>query len=145
MKNILYFIIFLTFIAGIASCSKQDCNGDLDGMWQLIEWKDSEGSVIATKADKIFYSFQLQMMRFDRKTTPGLYCLSSFEYQGDRIRIFRPITVDSENLGHDRVHEMSYLSPVGVPSDGVMHIDRLSSTELVLSSTDTGVLQFRKY
>lgn len=145
MKNILYYIIFLTFTAGIFSCSKQDCNGDLDGMWQLTEWKDSQGSVVATKENMIFYSFQLQMMRFDRKTTPYLYCLSSFEYQGDRIRIFRPITIDSDNPGHDLVHEMSYLFPVGVPLDGVMHIERLTSRELILTCPSTGVMKFRKY
>ncbi len=145
MKRILYFIAILPFIMGISSCEKKDCNGDLDGMWQLVEWTDPEGTVVATKDDMMFYSFQLQMMRFDRTAAPTFFCMSSFENQGDRIRVYRPITIDPENSGHDKIYEMSYLAPVGVPEDGVMHIDRLTPDELILSCPSTGVLKFRKY
>ena len=135
----------LPLVIAISSCEKKDCNGDLDGMWQLTEWTDAQGTVVATKEDMIFYGFQLQMMRFDRKTPPYLNCMSSFENMGDRIRIYRPVTIDSDNPGHDKVHEMSFLSPAGVPVDGMMDIDRLTSGELILSCPSTGVMKFRKY
>ena len=51
----------------MTGCDKWDCNGDLDGMWQLTEWRDKNNVVKATKQDMIFYSFQLQMASFRKK------------------------------------------------------------------------------
>ena len=39
----------------MASCDKWDCNGDLDGMWQLMEWRDKDDVVKAIKQDMIFF------------------------------------------------------------------------------------------
>lgn len=143
MKRILYFIAILPFIMGISSCEKKDCNGDLDGMWQLLEWKDPEGVVVATKEDMIFYSVQLQMMNFKKLTPVELNYNSSFRRTDDGIQVYDPIKYIGG--GHDQIMEMSVLEPVGVPADGIMRMEGLSSQELVLNSPTRGTLKFRKY
>lgn len=143
MKQILYFIVLLLFTSGIASCNKRDCNGDLDGMWQLVEWKDPEGTVVATKEDMIFYSVQLQMMNFKKLTPAELNYNSSFRKTDDGIQVYDPIRYIGG--GHDQIMDMSVLNPVGVPADGIMKIEGLTSQDLILSSQAKGVLKFRKY
>lgn len=143
MKKILYFIILLAFVAGITGCNKQDCNGDLDGMWQLVEWKDPEGTIVATGEDMIFYSVQLQMMNFKKLTPVGLNYNASFKRTDAGIQVYDPVKYIGG--GHDQIMDMSVLASVGVPSDGIMKIEGLSSQELVLSSQAKGTLRFRKY
>ncbi len=143
MKQILYFIVLLLFTSGIASCNKRDCNGDLDGMWQLVEWKDPDGAVVATKEDMIFYSVQLQMMNFKKLTPAELNYNSSFRKTDDGIQVYDPIRYIGG--GHDQIMDMSVLNPVGVPADGIMKIEGLTSQDLILSSQAKGVLKFRKY
>ena len=143
MKKILYFIVLLLFTSVIASCNKRDCNGDLDGMWQLVEWKDPEGVVVATKEDMIFYSVQLQMMNFKKLTPPEFNYNSSFRKLDDGIQVYDPIQYIGG--GHDQIMDMSVLGPVGVPADGIIKIEGLTSQDLVLSSPSKGILKFRKY
>ena len=143
MKRILYFVAILAVDCGLAGCEKKDCNGDLDGMWQLTEWKNSQGTVMATRESMIFYSFQLQMMNFKKLTEPSLNINSSFRYAADGIQVYDPVIYIGG--GHDQIQEMSVLGPLGVPADGLMKIESLSPGELVLSSATQGVLKFRKY
>jgi hypothetical protein len=112
-------------------------------MWQLVEWKDPEGTVVATKEDMIFYSVQLQMMNFKKLTPAELNYNSSFRKTDDGIQVYDPIRYIGG--GHDQIMDMSVLNPVGVPADGIMKIEGLTSQDLILSSQAKGVLKFRKY
>ena len=103
----------------LAGCNKWDCNGDLDGMWQLTEWRDKDNKVKATKQNMIFYSFQLQMAIFD-----------PIEYAGS---------------GHDNILPMSVLAPFGVPADGIFHVQTLTGSTMMLTTNNQDVLTFRKY
>lgn len=128
----------------IASCDKWDCNGDLDGMWQMTEWRDKDGSVKATKQDMIFYSFQLQMACFRKQSTKNqFYIRTSLEVKPDQIRIYAPINYAGN--GHDEVLPMSVLSPCGVPEDGILWIQTLNGSTMMLKTNSQDVLTFRKY
>ena len=35
----------VAMLIAMTSCNKWDCNGDLDGMWQLTEWRDKDNAV----------------------------------------------------------------------------------------------------
>lgn len=142
MKRLAYSIVIFA-ITVMSSCDKIDHNGDLYGMWQLLEWRDASGNVVANKEDMIFYSFQLQMARFDKKTYPMLYMLSSMEHIRDRITIYNPINYKGE--GHDSIYSMSVLQRVGVPENGEMVIYNLSDKSLVLTTESRDTLIFRKY
>lgn len=135
------FIAFLVLILG--SCDKMECNDGLDGQWQMYEWKSPDGEVIAGKEMKLYYSFQLQMMMFQRLSSSSGYLLSSFENRKSSIRIYDPIKYAGG--GHDDVLPMDTLSYYGVPMDGIMQVEKLTGSILVLSSKETGTLTFRKY
>lgn len=126
------------------SCDKVDCNGDLDGQWQMIEWTLPNGELVGNNEMQIYYSFQLQMMGFQRlSATNNGRQRSSFDNQGSSIRIYDPI--EYQGHGHDKILSMDVLSRYGVPSDGMMKIEHLSPQKMVLSSTEKGRLTFRKY
>lgn len=135
-------ILYLTLLF-LSGCDKLDCNDGLDGQWQMLEWKSADGEIVANKEAKIYYCFQLQMMMFQKLSAPSTYVFSSFHNQQTSIRIYDPIMYKGD--GHDLILSMDTLKQYGVPSDGLMKIDRLSNDTLVLSSNETGRLIFRKY
>lgn len=126
------------------SCDKVDCNGDLDGQWQMIEWTSPNGELVGNNEMQIYYSFQLQMVGFQRLSpTNNGRQRSSFENQNSAIRIYDPI--EYQGNGHDKILSMDVLSRYGVPSDGIMKIEHLSPQKMILSSAEKGRLTFRKY
>ena len=143
MKKIIYILILFVATLTITSCDKWDCNGDLDGMWQLTEWRDNENNVKATKDDMIFYSFQLQMASFRKLSEENYYVSSMLEVGSEQIRIYNPAIYDGD--GHDKLLPMSILSIVGVPEDGIFHIDVLTGSTMKLKTNTQETLVFRKY
>lgn len=135
--------ILLGIMLVISSCDKFDCNDGLDGQWQMYEWQSSDGKHIGGKELKIYYSFQLQMMMFQKLSVSSGYLLSSFERNSESIRVFAPIKY--KGGGHDEILDMDTLMQYGVPLDGVMMIERLSADTLILQNKETGKLCFRKY
>ncbi len=127
----------------LVSCDKMECNDGLDGQWQMCEWKSPSGELKGGKEMKIYYSFQLQMMMFQQLLGSGGYQLSSFENCKTHIRIYDPVKY--AGAGHDEILPMEILSRYGVPLDGIMKIEKLAGSTLVLSSEETGTLTFRKY
>ena len=143
MKKNIYILILFVATLIITSCDKWDCNGDLDGMWQLTEWRDNENNVKATKDDMIFYSFQLQMASFRKLSEENYYVSSMLEVGSEQIRIYNPAIYDGD--GHDKLFPMSVLSIVGVPEDGIFHIDVLTGSTMKLKTNTQETLVFRKY
>jgi len=127
----------------LTGCNKRDCNGDLDGMWQLTEWRDKGNNVKATKDDMIFYSFQLQMASFRKDSDTKFFIRTMMEYSPEKILIYNP----AEYVGnkHDETQPMSKLSVVGVPEDGVLWVQTLTGSAMVLKTNGQDVLTFRKY
>jgi len=129
----------------MSGCDKKDCNGDLDGMWQLTEWRDKNNDVKATKEDMIFYSFQLQMASF-RKNGGQIFLRSSLEVNPEQIRLFK--FIESTENGHDKIMQsMSdpLIKEVGVPEDGILWIQTLTGGSMVLKTNNQDILSFRKY
>ena len=130
-------------LPAVTGCNKWDCNGDLDGMWQLTEWRDAEGGVMATKESMIFYSFQLEMASFRKRSGNQLYIRSSMKTSPGKILIYDPI--EYVGSGHDALLPMSVLSVVGVPEDGILYVEVLTGSTMVLKTNGQDVLTFRKY
>lgn len=143
-KNfILLFLISLLALSVSVSCDKMECNDGLDGQWQMLEWKSPSGQVVGGKEMRLYYSFQLQMMMFQRLSTSSGYLLSSFERRPADIRVYDPVKYAGG--GHDDILPMDTLTYYGVPTDGIMKIEHLTGNTLVLSSEEMGTLTFRKY
>ena len=126
----------------LSACdNKRDHNGDLGGMWQLTEWRSPEGTTLATKADQIFYSVQLNLIRFRDYDdgTWGDYYLAYFRHTPDSLIVYRPV-----NYAKDSLVSLHDLARYGVPADGRFHIDALNGDMMILSSP-SGTINFRKY
>ena len=144
MKKRAYILfILVAAVMSLTSCDKWDCNGDLDGMWQLTEWRDKDNNIKATKEDLIFYSFQLQMASFRKQSDGDFYMSSMLEVSPDQIRIYNPAVYGGD--GHDKIKEMSRLSIVGVPEDGIFLIQVLTSSMMELKTNGEETLVFIKY
>lgn len=140
VKRRFYILALLSLLMAVTGCDKRDCNGDLDGMWQMLEWRDKENVVKATKDDMIFYSFQLQMADF-RKV--GNEIRTSLKVTPEQIIIYDPIKYKGN--GHDGFLPMSELSSFGVPEDGIMWIQVLTGSRMELKTNNQDILIFRKY
>ena len=59
MNGLKYSIFALVVVvASMTSCDSKRDASDLYGMWQLTQWRNADGQVVATKEDMIYYSFQ---------------------------------------------------------------------------------------
>ena len=143
VKAKLYILALVAAVLSMSSCDKKDCNGDLDGMWQLTEWRGADNTVKATKQDMIFYSFQLQMSSFQKNRNGSLFIRALLKVSPDQITIYNPF--DYVGDSHDEVRPMSILSVVGVPEDGIFHIVSLTGSSMLLKTNDGELLTFRKY
>ena len=144
MKGLKYSIFALVVVvASMTSCDSKRDASDLYGMWQLTQWRSADGQVIATKEDKVYYSFQLQMARFTRLTSPRVEIRALCERTEGMIRIYDPFVYIGNE--HDSVVPMENLRYVGVPSNGEMKVISLSSGSLVLATEAADTLTFRKY
>lgn len=126
----------------LSACdNKRDHNGDLGGMWQLTEWRSPDGTTLATKADQIFYSVQLNLIRFRDYDdgTWGDYYLAYFRHTPDSLVVYRPV-----NYAKDSLVSLHDLARYGVPANGCFHIDALNGDMMILSSP-SGTINFRKY
>ena len=143
MKGYFYILALTAVLMTMTGCNKWDCNGDLDGMWQMTEWRDKDGTVKATKEDMIFYSFQLQMASFRKENGERFFIRTMLEASPERILIYDP----AEYVGnkHEEVKPMSVLSVVGVPEDGVLWVQTLTGSSMMLKTNTQDILTFRKY
>ena len=132
----------ILLLLALSACdNKRDHNGDLGGMWQLTEWRSPEGTTLATKADQIFYSVQLNLIRFRDYDdgTLGDYYLAYFRHTPDSLIVYRPV-----NYAKDSLVSLHDLARYGVPANGRFHIDALNGDMMILSSP-SGTINFRKY
>lgn len=138
MKKILYLVI-PAIICLVASCKMGDENGELDGMWQLTEWRDkATDHIVKTNQDSLYYCFQQKLVKFQHGSLSEHY-LSRFEHTSDELVIGQTTAWPA-----DEVRPLTELAPFGVPADGRLHVERLSNSHMVLS-TAASTLTFRKY
>lgn len=132
----------IILLLALSACdNKRDHNGDLGGMWQLTEWRSPDGTTLATKEDQIFYSVQLNLIRFRDYDdgTWGDYYLAYFRHTPDSLVVYRPV-----NYAKDSLVSLTDLARYGVPANGRFHIDVLTNDLMVLTSSE-GAINFRKY
>lgn len=144
MRSIYIKLISLcVFCLLLVSCDKNDDLGGLEGQWQLTEWVDSDGQFYASLDIQIYYRFQLGLIDFHKVSLPDGFSHARFETKSGVIRIYSPFEYAA--AGHSNILPMTTLQKYGVPQDGMMKIEELTSSKLVLSNPDVGTLSFRKY
>jgi hypothetical protein len=134
-KSILLFSIMIL----LTSCYKASINGDLDGMWQLMEIAKSSGERLDTKNDRLYYSVQLHLISL-RKAGGGQY-LGRFVYSGDSLlvndfRIYRNEDIPAKETD---------LLPFGLSGlSEHFKVEELGQKRMVLKSA-YATLHFRRY
>ena len=142
----LYSIVSLLLLVLSASCeNKRDDSGTLGGMWQLVEWRAVDGSVAYNKPDTTLY-YKVRNNLLMLQELPGeseSYFLTYYQQAEGCIIINKDKIVN--NAERDTVlHPIGDLKKYGVPLNGRLHIDALTSDKMVLSGEE-GTLRFRKY
>lgn len=140
MKRILYLFFCLAALPALfAACDKMDCNGDLDGTWQLTQWINrADGRLVANNDTGIYYYVKLDLMKM-RHINRSRQNLMRFRHEGDSLfigEVYLP--------PFDSILSREHLDVFGVEPDGKFGIDVLNCDRMVLS-TPRSLLIFRKY
>jgi len=85
MRKILITGLLALLFVIVLACGKNPENGKLDGMWQLTEIESANGVSISKKSDRIYYSFQLQVVEL-RRVGYNEY-RGHFNYTGDSLSL----------------------------------------------------------
>ena len=148
LKHIyIYCIVALLSLFLYSSCeNKRDDSGTLGGMWQLVEWRNSDGSLAYDKpGTKIYYKIRNNILMLQE--LPGeteTYFLTYYHLNDDYLVIKQPYTIVRDAELDTIPHTIEALHKYGIPSNGRLHIDVLESDKMVLTG-DEGTLRFRKY
>jgi len=143
----IYCIVALLSLFLYSSCeNKRDDSGTLGGMWQLVEWRNSDGSLAYDKPDtKIYYKIRNNILMLQE--LPGeteTYFLTYYHLDDDYLVINQPYTIVRDAELDTIPHTIEALHKYGIPSNGRLHIDVLESDKMVLTGEE-GTLRFRKY
>lgn len=148
LKHIyIYCIVALLSLFLYSSCeNKRDDSGTLGGMWQLVEWRNSDGSLAYDKpGTKIYYKIRNNILMLQE--LPGeteTYFLTYYHLDDDYLVINQPYTIVRDAELDTITHTIEALHKYGIPSNGRLHIDVLESDKMVLTGEE-GTLRFRKY
>ncbi len=138
----LYVVLILGAVLLVSCENKRDENGELGGMWQLLEWRNAQNKIVTDNRSRIFYSIQLKLIRLrNHNDADGNYFQCYFRHTPDSLIIYHPTSYSAK----DSLVSISDLARYGVPADGSFRIQVLNSERMVLSSADTLTLVFRKY
>lgn len=138
-RHIICLLLFT--VVFLVSCNKMDENGALDGNWQMTEWRSASGdSIVATNESlHLYYTVKLNLLKFQIFSRPSTYVHTYFRHTGDSL-----IVTQAFSRPFDDVVPFDSLSAYGCPPDGRFHVDHLSHSTMVLSSS-MGRMQFRKF
>lgn len=129
-------------VLAIVGCNRADMNGELDGNWQLLEWRDNaSGNIVADNSSYLFYTVKLEMIQFHYKKSSARPYQAYFSYTGDSLLLGLAYMNQANS---DSAVSISALHPYGVDAHGTFRVCELNSRRLVLQNTEN-TLVFRKY
>ena len=126
--------------------NKRDDSGSLGGMWQLTEWRASDGTIAYQKPDTTLY-YKVRQNLLMLQELPGetdSYFLTYYHRTPDSLVIDRPYKIVNNAERDTVLHPIADLRRYGIPANGRLHIDILRSDRMLLSGEE-GKLLFRKY
>ncbi len=149
MRTNLILIAVLFMSCLLASCDKMPKNGDLDGMWQLMTIEKVGESPRSVKAEKRYYSFQLDLTQFSQADSVQSY-YAYFRHKGDSLFIYKichPSTNESaaDNNVPFTENDLVRIEPWGIYTlNPHFKVGKLDSDDMILQS-DEARLTFRKF
>ncbi len=151
MKKLLYLV--LAACIGFAACDFETSdNGDLDGYWQLTQVDSMQtGGSVDMRPSSIFWSVQVNLLEIRNNKDVLRSVLFRFDKNGDRLRIWNPITNDRQ-ISDSIVADSATLTPYYIMcthnADSILEttlqIRKLDSEQMILQN-ENYQLHFRKY
>ena len=146
MKRLFLYIIGIGLL--MAGCDKESSdNGDLDGFWQMTEKMDGFCGTMGgadMRQSGLTWAFQGHILELRDVTDHQKDIMMSFEHKGGELRVYNPYFVERDS-GDIKITDATPLIPYGISQpDDTFQVVELSSSEMVLSSTNCS-LRFRKY
>ena len=142
-----YYITALLSLLLYTGCeNKRDESGSLGGMWQLAEWRNADGSTAYNKPDTLIY-YKIRNNIIMMQELPGeteTYFITYYHLEGEELVITQPYTIVRDSELDTSPYPIAALRKYGIPGNGRLHIDELSSDKMVLTGSE-GTLRFRKY
>lgn len=140
--------IIVSFLLTVTSCDgfKVSNNGDLDGMWHLVNVDSLEQAIDVDYSEQsIFWSFQADLLYVDDKTLHHEPCLLRFDYFIGNLSVFDPYIYNNKDEADEKIYDKIYLLPYGINAlEEKFKIEELNRKSLVLRS-NTLLLRFRRY
>lgn len=140
--------VLLFVMIACATCDKVPINGQLDGMWQIMNIQTPQG-VRNVKRDRAYLSFQLHLTQWDYN---GRRYYAHFTHAGDSLCFFDFSGLSQHSSEADDDPE---ITPADMASglfdvygihtvDARFRVVELGRSSLILESADT-TLTFRKF
>lgn len=145
MKQILYILIGA---AMLLACDKLPANGDLDGMWQIIEIQRGD-SIADMRQHQVYMSIQLRLFQMD-DVKVGLRYVGYFERKGNTMHFWKtsyPSAYENDKDDNREVapEDYHYLHSFGFDSsEAFFNISHLTKDVLVLYNDSTKIT-YRKF
>lgn len=145
----LYCIVSLLFLAFYTSCeNKRDDSGTLGGMWQLLEWRALDGSLVYSKPDNtnatIYYKIRNNLLMLQELPGESEDYFLTYYRQAEGYIIIQSDKIYKDSELDSVAHPIEELKKYGIPNTGRLKIEELKSDKMVLSGEE-GILRFRKY
>ena len=134
--------------SAFAGCDKMPANGDLDGMWQMIEVEHG-GVSKNVSADQLYMSIQLHLFQLGDKKNGRRY-YGYFEHKGDSLRLWQfSYASQNETAEEDNVPiaeaDKAILQPWGFYSlKETFLVDKLTKDILIMHN-DSAKIQYIKF
>lgn len=114
-RHTLYALLLAAAILPFISCELETSdNGDLDGFWHLtrIDTLATQGTR-DMKQERIFWSFQKDLLKVDDKTGENSSILLRFNHSGGNLTLSDPYIYDRE-AGDIKLDDVEPLRPFGI-------------------------------
>ena len=132
--------------AMLSSCELETSGaGDFDGMWHLTRVDTlATGGVLDLSKEKIFWSFQFNLMEADDKDHGHQSILMRYNKSDGKLLLTQPYAYDREN-GDAPLAEPTLLKPFGINNiEETFQIQKLSGGKMQLQS-EMLKLYFKKF
>lgn len=146
-KLYIYALCFVsTLICMLSSCELETSGaGDYDGMWHLTRVDTlATGGVLDLSKEKIFWSFQFNLMQADDKSGMRQSILMRYNDADGKLVLGQPYAYDREN-GDAPLTETTLLKPYGINNvEETFQVLKVSGGKMRLQS-DMLILTFKKF
>lgn len=148
MKKLYIYMLGIvgTLICMLSSCELETSGaGDFGGMWHLTRVDTiATGGVLDLSKEKIFWSFQFNLMEADDKSGSHQSILMRYSNASGKLVLNQPYAYDREN-GDVPLTETTLLKPFGINNvEETFQVLKLSGGKMQLQS-DMLILTFKNF